>query len=158
MPAGVIIPFAGSSIPAGYLLCNGAVVSRTTYANLFKVIGTTYGAGDGSTTFNLPDLRDRFLEGAGTNAIGRYLSAGLPNISGSVCIGKVDAQSSIFANSGAFLPVAQLGGLGSATNFVSMTEIKDAGIQLQAVASNSIYSKSVTVQPVALSIQYLIKY
>ena len=81
-----------------------------------------------------------------------------PNINGSVCIGKVDGQSAIFANSGAFLPVAQLGGLGSATNFASMTELRDAGIQLQAVASNSIYSKSVTVQPTSLICQYLIKY
>ena len=48
-PAGVIIPFAGTSVPTGYLLCNGAAVSRTNYANLFAAIGTLYGAGDGST-------------------------------------------------------------------------------------------------------------
>ena len=54
MPAGVIVPFAGTTVPAGYLLCDGSAVSRTTYADLFAAIGTTYGAGDGNTTFNLP--------------------------------------------------------------------------------------------------------
>lgn len=56
-PVGTILPFAGSSAPTGYLICDGSAVSRTTYANLFAVIGTTYGAGDGSTTFNLPNLK-----------------------------------------------------------------------------------------------------
>jgi microcystin-dependent protein len=55
MPVGTILPYGGSSAPSGYLLCNGATISRTTYVNLFKVIGTTYGAGDGSTTFALPN-------------------------------------------------------------------------------------------------------
>lgn len=60
---GSIIYFASSSQPEGYLKANGAAVSRTTYANLFAIIGTTYGAGDGSTTFNLPDLRGEFIRG-----------------------------------------------------------------------------------------------
>ena len=59
--------FAGATAPTGWLLCNGAAISRTTYARLFAVIGTTYGAGDGSTTFNLPDFRDRFPVGAGSS-------------------------------------------------------------------------------------------
>jgi microcystin-dependent protein len=60
-PAGVIQPFAGAeaSVPAGWLLCNGQAVNRLTYFGLFRLLGTTYGAGDGSTTFNLPDLRGR---------------------------------------------------------------------------------------------------
>ena len=56
---GTIVPFAGSTIPDGYLTCDGTAVSRTTYSDLFAVIGTTYGAGDGSTTFNLPNLKGR---------------------------------------------------------------------------------------------------
>lgn len=59
MPSGSITQFAGSSAPTGWLLCDGSAVSRTTYARLFAVIGTTYGVGDGSTTFNLPDLQGR---------------------------------------------------------------------------------------------------
>ena len=56
IPVGAQIPFAGTTIPSGYLLCDGRAVSRTTYKDLFAVIGTTYGAGDGSTTFNLPNM------------------------------------------------------------------------------------------------------
>ena len=62
-PAGTVIQFAGSSAPTGYLNANGNAVSRTTYAALFAAIGTTYGTGDGSTTFNLPDLRGEFVRG-----------------------------------------------------------------------------------------------
>lgn len=58
-PAGIIMPFAGTVVPENYLFCDGSAVSRTTYATLFGVIGTTFGAGDGSTTFNLPDLSGR---------------------------------------------------------------------------------------------------
>ena len=65
-PSGVMKQFAGASAPTGWLLCNGSAVSRTTYAALFAVVGSTYGAGDGSTTFNLPDTRNRVLIGAGT--------------------------------------------------------------------------------------------
>lgn len=63
---GVILPYGGSSAPAGYLLCNGAAVSRTTYAPLFAVIGTNFGVGDGVTTFNVPGTPGRTLVGIGT--------------------------------------------------------------------------------------------
>lgn len=66
--AGVIQMFAGSTPPAGWLLCDGSAVSRTTYATLYAAIGDTWGAGDGSTTFNLPDLRGRAPIGAGTGS------------------------------------------------------------------------------------------
>lgn len=70
-PAGAIVAYGGSAAPDGWLLCDGSAVSRTTYADLFAVLGTTHGAGDGSTTFNLPDLRDRFVRGkGGSSAIG----------------------------------------------------------------------------------------
>ena len=64
-PTGTVSAFAGSAAPTDYLLCDGTVVSRTTYATLFSVISTTYGAGDGSTTFKLPDLRGRVVAGMG---------------------------------------------------------------------------------------------
>ena len=68
IPSGTILPFGGASAPhAGYLLCDGSNVSRTTYARLFAVIGTAFGTGDGSSTFGLPDLRDRVPLGKGTN-------------------------------------------------------------------------------------------
>jgi len=58
-PVGSISLFAGTTAPSGWLICDGSAVSRTTYANLFSVIGTTYGAGDGSTTFNIPDIQGK---------------------------------------------------------------------------------------------------
>ncbi len=63
VPAGTISAFAGSTAPTGWLLCDGSAVNRTTYAALFAIIGTTYGAGDGSTTFNLPNLKGRVSVG-----------------------------------------------------------------------------------------------
>lgn len=65
MPTGAMLEYAGSAAPTGWLLCDGTAVSRTTYAALFAVLGTAYGAGDGSTTFNVPDRRGKF--GVGVN-------------------------------------------------------------------------------------------
>ncbi|MEM7179648.1 MAG: phage tail protein [Spirochaetota bacterium] len=67
VPTGTILPYAGNTAPTGFLICNGNAVSRTTYANLFSTIGTTWGSGDGSTTFNLPDGRAAAPVGAGTS-------------------------------------------------------------------------------------------
>jgi microcystin-dependent protein len=79
IPAGTIAPFGGGTVPAGWLLCDGSTVNRTTFANLFLAVGTLHGQGDGSTTFHLPDYRGRFLRGAddmGTGAAGRDPNAG----------------------------------------------------------------------------------
>ena len=67
VPSGMILPFGGTSSPSGFLSCDGAAVSRSTYATLYAAIGTTWGVGDGSSTFNLPDLRAMFLRGTGTH-------------------------------------------------------------------------------------------
>jgi microcystin-dependent protein len=75
VPTGAVMPFAMNSAPSGWLQANGAAVSRSTYAALFSAIGTTYGAGNGSSTFNLPDLRGYFVRGAGTNADGTASAA-----------------------------------------------------------------------------------
>ena len=63
VPAGSVMAYAGTSAPTGFLLCEGQAVSRTTYASLFAVLGVSHGQGDGTTTFNLPDYRGRFLRG-----------------------------------------------------------------------------------------------
>ena len=63
VPTGSVYTFATTTVPSGYLECNGAAVSRSTYSNLFGIISTTWGAGDGSSTFNLPDLRGQFVRG-----------------------------------------------------------------------------------------------
>jgi microcystin-dependent protein len=68
VPAGAVMAFAMNSAPSGWLAADGSNVSRSTYADLFSAIGTTHGAGDGSTTFTLPDLRGYFVRGSGTNS------------------------------------------------------------------------------------------
>jgi len=67
MPVGTILAYGGDTAPEGWLLCDGLDISRTEYADLFVIIDITYGTGNGSTTFNIPDLRGIFLRGAGTN-------------------------------------------------------------------------------------------
>lgn len=64
LPVGSIVPFGGTSAPIGWLLCDGLEYSRSRYADLFEVIGTAFGDGDGATTFNVPDLRGVFIRGA----------------------------------------------------------------------------------------------
>ena len=69
LPVGIILEYPttdSTKLPNGYMFCDGSAVSRTTYSELFGLIGTSFGAGDGSTTFNLPDLRGRAPIGAGT--------------------------------------------------------------------------------------------
>jgi microcystin-dependent protein len=81
-PVGTVLSYAGSTAPTDWLLCFGQAVSRTTYAGLFAVVGTTYGAGDGSTTFNVPDLRGRVAAGKddmGGSAAGRLTNTGTGN-------------------------------------------------------------------------------
>jgi microcystin-dependent protein len=77
IPAGAIVPYAGSAAPAGWLLCHGQLVSRTTYAALFAAISTAYGVGDGSTTFGVPDLRGRVP--AGLDSGGAWLTGDTAN-------------------------------------------------------------------------------
>lgn len=79
-PVGTVLPFAGSAAPTGWLLCQGQTVSRTTYADLFAVIGTIYGAGDGSTTFALPDMGGRVP--AGKEATATRLTTGGSGVDG----------------------------------------------------------------------------
>lgn len=150
IPAGAVLAIATSNIPEGFLLCNGAAVSRTDYARLFEAIGTIYGAGDGETTFNLPDLRDRFIEGAGSNALGTYLEAGLPNITGNA-----DGYLGLNDNSTGALFVGNL----SVNNARDSTSNGYHGLCLDASRSSSIYKNNVkTVQPESLVLNHIIKY
>ncbi|ATI15740.1 putative tail-collar fiber protein [Bordetella phage vB_BbrM_PHB04] len=91
VPAGVVLPYAGPLPPEGWMLCDGSAVSRTTYAKLFAAIGTTYGAGNGTTTFNLPEARGEFIrgldQGRGVDsgrALGTAQQDALQNITGTI--------------------------------------------------------------------------
>lgn len=158
VPTGVVLPFGGSTVPEGFLLCNGAAISRTTYAKLFAAIGTLYGAGDGATTFNLPDLRDRFAEGAGTYSVGTAVEAGLPNIIGSVkslMSPTSEAWSVSSYTSGAFTAgnVKKL-----SSDIISGSSDTEFDLSFIASLSSSIYGNSTTVQPLSLILNYIIKY
>ena len=84
VPIGSVIFYLGTTIPDGYLLCNGASLSRTEYPELFEVLGTKCGSVD-SAHFNLPNLHHRFIEGTTTlSEVGSYVEAGLPNIPGTI--------------------------------------------------------------------------
>lgn len=108
LPAGTVIDFAGQTVPPGWLLCNGQPVSRTTYPSLFIALGTTYGAGDGSTTFNVPDYRGRIgvgLDNMGASDAGRMISQGaarttLGGASGADTHSLTGAQTGPHAHSG----------------------------------------------------------
>ena len=95
VPSGVVVPFAGATAPAGWFLCYGQAVSRTTYAALFAAIGTTFGSGDGSTTFNLPDLRGRVAAGVdnmGGTAANRLGSGATGGITGTASLGATGGE------------------------------------------------------------------
>lgn len=157
LPIGTIIPFGGSSIPDGYLSCDGSKVSRTTYSKLFQAIGTRWGAGDGSTTFALPNLTGRFIEGHTT--AGTYKDAGLPNIKGDLYPLTSDNEAYFHTSSttsGAFYKIST----GSDNTTVQNTGGTYSGFALgfDASKSNAIYGKSSTVQPKSATVLYIIKY
>ena len=152
LPIGSYIQFAGSQAPEGFLVCNGGAISRTTYSKLFTVIGTTYGSGDGSTTFNLPNLTDRFLQGSTTS--GAVKADGLPNIEGYF----IAARRYDIVPSGAFHETGA-GGMKVYPNSPTPDSyFMDAGILFNANLSNSVYGNSNTVQPPALTCLICIKY
>jgi microcystin-dependent protein len=85
IPTATVVPWTDSSVPTGFLECNGAAVSRSTYSALYAIIGTTYGAGDGVNTFNIPDLQDEVVVGkSGTKALASTGGANTVASSGNV--------------------------------------------------------------------------
>ena len=151
VPVGTVEYFATATPPAGYLKADGAAVGRETYPDLFAAIGTAFGEGDGSTTFNLPDLIGQFAQGS--DVPGQKLEAGLPN-----AIGKL---SGFFG----FTPVYKSGALSTTGSAgVQFETIGVAGgassnkiINLDLSESNPIYGASDTVQPPALTLLPCIK-
>lgn len=157
LPVGVVQAYAGSSTPTGWLLCDGSAVSRTTYAKLFAVIGTTYGTGDGVDTFNLPNLVDKFVEGSATS--GTTKAAGLPNITGKLNIRRLSDGTVIVADAASAFDINEGGGSSmERINIGTGTALSSAILYLNASFSNAIYGSSTTVQPPALTMRYIIKY
>ena len=94
IPTGCIIPWSDTSVPTGFLECNGAAVSRSTYATLFAIVSTTYGSGNGSTTFNLPDLKDNVPLGR-SNSAALASSGGANTVSATGNVGGATANATL---------------------------------------------------------------
>lgn len=149
MPTGVVLPFGGSTVPNGWLLANGAAASRSGNARLFSVYGTTFGAGDGSTTFNLPDLRDRYIIGANANALGAYIAEQLPNIRGkirSIVNWAQGETQGVFTSTEATNPCAYQSGVWYAYSY-----------EFFASRGNSIYTDNGHVYPASIALNFIIK-
>ena len=149
VPPGTIIHYAGRTVPSGWLICNGANVSRTDYAALFAAIGTIYGAGDGSTTFGLPNMGGRFLEGTTyTGSVGTYHSAGLPNITGSF---------TSHGNTGSMVTTGPFTNGGPRIHSNSGGAEDGRTVYMDANRCSSLYGTTGTVQPPSMAALPLIK-
>ena len=145
MPTGMIFPWPGDTPPEGAIVADGRELSRTTYAGLFSIFGTTYGAGDGSTTFNVPDLDGRFIElTTDAESVGQFVEPGLPNITGQLS----SSYGVTLTVSGAFQAIDEW------KNYITIDPGKGTtatvGGNFQANLSRSIYGSSETVQPASM--------
>jgi microcystin-dependent protein len=179
LPSGAMVDFAGAVAPAGWLMCDGSAVSRTVYASLFASVGTGYGTGDGSTTFNLPDFRGRFaryndnmgtVAGAAGRDTGRVHGSiqaqataknGLSVTNNSVTTGTMNSNTShshttslgsgSYAHTGGFGGVSA-GGTSAPSNSVNIDHT-------HSITSNVVLNAGDTeTRPVNLSCNRIIKY
>jgi microcystin-dependent protein len=154
VPLGTILPYSANAAepPYSFLFCEGQAVSRTMYPDLFALIGTTYGAGDGSTTFNLPNLIGKYPQGDTT--AGTVKSAGLPNITGTY-ITKANVHSTLEQTRGSF----SYGTGPNAAQFLTVNSgtANVEHINFDASRSSAIYGNSDTVTPPTLTVRWIIK-
>lgn len=151
VPIGSVIFYLGTTIPDGYLLCNGASLSRTEYPELFEVLGTKCGAVD-SAHFTLPDTHHRFLEGTtSVSEVGQYIAAGLPNIRSS------NGGNLLFPNApdGAFQN-SQVSGL-RAMYYTQSDTYEQRKLVLDASLSSAVFGASTTNQPKSMRTLCLIR-
>lgn len=155
---GDIIPHMGTTAPPGTLVCDGSEISREAYAELFEEIGSLVGQGDGSTTFNLPDLRGKWMMGADAeHAVGEEVAEGLPDIVGVLDITSNDRHWIIRTASGAFTKTDEQSQIdihqialasGTSHNYV----------RFNASNSNSIYGAQSHVTPASVAVLPCIVY
>lgn len=144
VPIGVVVHYMGDTIPEGYLLCNGASLSRTEYPELFAVLGTKCGAAD-TAHFYIPNVHHRFLEGTTVlSEIGKYIAEGLPNIEG--------AFLAFLKTSGIFTMQGT-----NAYATINTNGHRMADIFFNARKANSVYGDSNTVQPNSIRALALIR-
>lgn len=159
VPIGIMLPYAGGEVPEGFLLCNGASLSRTEYPELFAAIGDRWGS-DSASTFKLPDTHHKFLEATtALPEVGTYVSAGLPNNSSQIRFDRFR-----YSEYGWITPVNGCSlstGMGGAwkADFSDVEGREDFGVQLDidASKSNSIFGASSTVQPQSMRVLILVR-
>lgn len=150
VPIGTIISYTSTTPPTGFLVCDGSEISKTDYADLYEVIGDKFGTATDNTKFKLPDLRDKFVQGANDN-LGTSKEAGLPNITG-----KFTTYDYIYGDvSGSF--TRTISNKDSGSNIVNPTDAPFTLFNFNASQSNAIYGNSDTVQPPAVCLTYIIK-
>ena len=151
VPIGTVVFYLGTTIPDGYLLCNGASLLRTEYPELFAVLGTKCGSVD-SAHFTLPDTHHRFLEGTTTlSEVGSYIAAGLPNNWGAFTV----RYGFLSTANGGFVVDSQVP---TNVNATPTGGDKYEVANYSAQRCNGIYGASETVQPAGLYAQMLIRY
>lgn len=166
VPVGSVIAYAANIEPNGFFICDGRAVSRTTYSQLFSVLGTTYGAGDGSTTFNIPDFRAKFLRGYGpagtagldnlneadnggySGAFGAEQKEQLPNISG-----RLSFHAGEYASGAAFTTGS--GGFGPDCNSASSPALQ---ANFNASSASPVYKAGAHNAPANFAVNFIIKY
>lgn len=149
---GIMAPFAGTSAPSGWLICDGSAVSRTDYADLFAQIGSTYGDGDGSSTFNLPDCNGFLPLYDSGKTIGNYTNGGVPNVLGTmynVLIGSAGtgADGSLYIDNQRNYAIKNDG-----------TNEFQINVKLDASRSSAVYDSGTTVRPAGVYTLWCIKY
>lgn len=158
VPTGTIIAWSTATAPEGYLICDGSAISRTTYANLFAVIGTVYGSGDGNSTFNLPNMTERVpWQRSSSEHIGYINPGSLPNITGKTGYESAITSSTPVPVSGCFIGIG--GTQSSNTRVFNNLSSTNGIVNFNASFSSGIYSDyTEIVIPANISMKYLIKY
>ncbi len=148
---GVILPYAGDVIPDGYLLCDGSEVLVEDFPELHNVIGYLYGSSD-STSFCLPDMKDKTLWGVGEHNLAEYITSKLPNIKGQFRLVGTEGSSAV---SGAFSASTKGGSYGQGHEPSASNPL----MKFDASRSNNIYDSNCSiVQPPSIAVQFIIKY
>jgi microcystin-dependent protein len=159
-PVGEIIIYPMNTPPVGYLICDGSAISRTTYADLFAVLGTNYGAGDGSTTFNLPDLRGEFVRGSDAGRgvdIGR-VNGSNQNASQVSFISNTSSDCPGCGTLGAAWSDAVWGSTGSTWENVTSTELGGPQGRLAAGVAHQVTKVSGSTRPRNVAMNYCIRF
>ena len=154
MPTGMIFPWPGDTPPEGAIVADGRELNRTTYKGLFNIYCTKYGAGDGSTTFNVPDLDGRFIElTTDAGSVGQFVEPGLPNISGGFSNGyrgMVGTATGAFGHPEPWKKFIDWGSAGSVSAY--------DGAGFDASWSNKLFGQSQSVQPASMRTLVCIKF